>query len=204
MFARSPIPFTCLAVLALGGCDNETPLGPVPLEESVLNPGLAYSAKEEAQPGPKMVPVRWVYHMQAAGADMLWCTAPDGSPVLPVSVNYTGSGWMSHLGKLDSAGTSAQFTECTVAFGTSGPSEATANGVVEVVGANGDSIFLEGSLTLSFASGEAVGNWVITGGIGRFDGAAGWIETVETPAESGDGSTGSGAGMMTPPGAVNH
>ena len=200
MFARSARSFTFLAVYALIGCGDKTLTDPVPLDDAGHGWDLVSAAKPGAPTPTIMVPIKWDYRMQPAGPEILWCTAPDGNPFMPIPVRYAASGRMSHLGELNPFLSRAWFDGCVISFGPAGPTEGTAWGGVELVGANGDAIALEGSLTLSFASGVAVGDWAITGGTGRFDGARGWIETAETPAEGGSGSAGSGAGLITPPG----
>lgn len=152
-----------------------------------------------------MVPIAWRYHMTGVPGDMITCTNSDGSPpFLGFPVNWKGTGSMTHLGVMDSQGTKAWFTSCTVDIVGGYPVAASGDGVVHVVGANGDAVDLQGTLTLSFADNNATGDWTITGGTGRFTGAAGWIKTLEVPAADGNGSVGSGSGMITAPGALRH
>jgi hypothetical protein len=122
---------------------------------------------------------------------------------MAIPVNYSASGKMSHLGRLDPNDSGAAFTECIVNVVGGVPTTAVGAATVELVGANGDGVFLEGYLTLHFADMTATGEWTITGGTGRFEGASGWLRTWETPAEDGSGSVGSGEGMITPPGVAN-
>jgi hypothetical protein len=151
-----------------------------------------------------MVPVRWTYHMVAAAGGVLTCTYADGSPSpLAFPIDWAvASGMMTHLGQLDTEASSAAFSTCVVNVADGYPVSAYGDGTVHLVGANGDAVDLAGVLTLSFMDNNAVGDWTITGGTGRFTGAAGWIKTLEVPAADGNGSVGSGSGMITPPGVL--
>jgi hypothetical protein len=152
-----------------------------------------------------MVPLTWTYHMVAAAGGVLTCTNSDGSPPsLAFPINWAvASGMMTHLGLLDTEASSAAFSTCVVNIAPEGyPISASGDATVHLVGANGDAVDMAGVLTLSFADGSAAGDWTITGGTGRFTGAGGWIKTLEVPAADGNGSEGSGSGMITPPGIL--
>ena len=171
---------------------------------------LALAGPDEAAPaaslvgdhGAEMVPITWKYEVAFSGTDLIVCTNSDGSaPFMAVPANYTMTGHVSHLGVLD-AGTSATMTTCTVTIAGGIPVSAAADTQVELIGANGDAILLEGVLRLVFAETEMTGEWSVTGGTGRFAGASGWLTTSEAPNADGSGSVGGGAGMITPPGML--
>ena len=151
-----------------------------------------------------MVPVTWTYHIVATAGELLTCTNSDGSPPwLAFPINWAvASGKMTHLGLLDTEASSAAFSSCVVNVEGGYPVSAYGDGTVQLVGANGDAVSLAGVLTLSFLDNTALGDWTIVGGTGRFTGASGWIKTSEVPAADGNGSVGSGSGMITPPGAL--
>ncbi|MCG6956178.1 MAG: hypothetical protein LJF04_09315 [Gemmatimonadetes bacterium] len=152
-----------------------------------------------------MVPFTWTYHMTPISAEVVVCTNSDGSPpFLPVPKNYTGTGNISHMGRMDPDATLAWFTDCVVNMVGEIPVTASGGIVAHLVGANGDAVDMEGVLTVSFADFSATGEWEITGGTGRFTDASGWINTYEVAAEDGSGSVGSGSGMITRPGSFGH
>jgi hypothetical protein len=176
-------------------------------DQGITDPALDALVQPQAQvvaaaPAEGMVPFKWTYHMTPSSGNTLPCTYLDGSPApLSVPVDYSGTGHASHLGRIDPEATAAQFTSCVVNI-----AEGTAAGDISLilVGANGDAVYMEGVLTVSFADFSATGEWTITGGSGRFTGASGWVSTFEKAAEDGSGSVGSGLGMITPPGALGH
>jgi len=180
------------------GCGDAGPALPLSLDSVHSEVGMVESAGQD-----HLVPVRWAYHMTASGTDILICTNSDGSPpFLAIPVQYAAAGRMSHLGRLDPGASGAAFTSCIVNVVGGVPLTAVGTAWVELVGANGDAVFLEGDLTLHFADLTATGEWTVTGGTGRFEGADGWINTRETPAEDGSGSVGTGEGMISPPGVL--
>ena len=180
-------------------------------DDGITAPGLLDVPRTQAQvidaaraPGTHgMVPITWRYHMTEMPGDVIWCTnSDDSSPFLSFPVNWKGTGRMTHLGVMDSQATMAWFTSCTVEIVGGYPVSGSAHGLVHVVGANGDAVDMEGTLTLSFAENVATGEWTITGGTGRFTGASGWMNTREVPSEDGSGSVGGGSGMITAPGVL--
>lgn len=193
---RKLIPVAVLVLFA--GCGDTgitTPLSPDPTR-LVLETTTAVSAET-------MVPLKWTYRAIATGTDLLYCRNSDGSPPwMAIPVDYTVTGRMSHLGRLDPAASSARFTDCVVNVVGGFPATAVGAALVELVGANGDGVSMAGELTLHFADNTASGEWSITGGSGRFEGAEGWMESLERPAPDGSASVGSGQGMITPPGVL--
>jgi hypothetical protein len=179
-------------------------------DDGIMDPALMDAAQPQAQVvaadhAQGMVPITWRYHMTAAPGDMLDCSNSDGSPsFLSFPVNWKSTGSMTHLGVTDPQATRAWFTSCTVEIVGGYPVSGSGDGFVHVVGANGDAVDIEGTLTLSFTENVATGAWTITGGTGRFRGASGWVNTYEVPAEDGSGSVGSGSGMITRPGSFGH
>lgn len=186
--------FALASLSALVGCVGSTvdPLG------------------DAAGKSDQMVPIEWSYLMEAVvPGTVVICEMP--SPGGPVPVPFPATwrvteGWMSHLGTLSLHESTATFSSCVFGSYKGGPAligelDAT------MVGANGDGLELDGvlNLTLSMVGGEPVpgpayGEWDVVGGTGRFEGATGWIHTVEEADEAG--SRGYGAGMFTPPGRL--
>jgi hypothetical protein len=184
--------------LLLTGCGDSGLTTPSPLDEVPAELATVAAASQNV-----MIPVTWTYHMAAAGTDMLVCPNSDGSPpFMAISVHYNATGRMTHLGRLDSSATGATFSSCVVNVVEGMPITAVGAATVDLTGANGDAVFLEGTLTLHFSDMSATGEWTIAGGTGRFDGASGWIQTWEQPEEDGSGSVGSGEGMISPPGML--
>lgn len=197
MFTHTRKLITLAGVTLLVGCgDTELPTAFSP-EETRMELEAVISSSAET-----LVPVKWTYHMAPAGTDFLVCPNSDGSPpMMAISRVYVGEGSMSHLGRLNPEETHAEFESCLVNLIGGLPVSAVGSAIVELVGANGDAVFLEGELTLHFAQGNATGEWDITGGTGRFEGAGGWMDTWETPTDDGS-SLGKGEGMITPPGVL--
>jgi hypothetical protein len=184
------------AGLLLGGCSDG---GPTDLSRPD-SPQAVSAARAST-----LVPITWKYHMMAAPGDVLICDNSDGSPpFLAFPVNWVTEGTITHMGRVDSNASSASFSSCTLNIVDGIPVTGVGYGSVEIVGANGDAITFTGALTLDFAAYDAVGEWTITGGTGRFAGASGWLHTYEVPAADGNGSVGSGTGMITPPGMLGH
>lgn len=143
---------------------------------------------------PTMVPISWTFEAEAQPGAVIEC-APEGSGfILPA--NWSMTGIASHMGRLDPVATTTWFSSCWLGAGTVSGAISTI-----LVGPNGDSLEMEGVLTLSFADGTATGEWAIHGGTGRFESATGWMTTIEHPKEDGSGSAGTGHGMITPPSA---
>jgi hypothetical protein len=186
------------AGLLLVGCDAG----------GITDPAITTGHEPQAIVGARphtMVPIEWTYHMAPAPGGEITCSNSDGSPpFLTFPINWKASGMMSHLGTTDSGASAAWFSSCVVNIVGGVPVSGVGYGYVHIVGANGDAIDLAGALTLDFTSFEATGDWTITGGTGRFASASGWIQTLEVPAADGSGSDGSGSGMVTPPGMLNH
>lgn len=179
-------------------------------DDGITNPTFTGGVQPQAQVvaadhAPGMVPITWTYHMTPIPGDMIVCTNSDGSPpFLSVAVNYTGTGNLTHMGRMDPDATAAWFTDCVVNIIEDSPVNASGGIVAHVVGANGDAVNMEGVLTLSFADYSATGEWTITGGTGRFTDASGWLNTYEVASPDGNGSVGSGSGMITRPGSFGH
>lgn len=190
MFTRN----TMLSLLALpllaAGCDPEAvdPLAP--------QQGVAEASWVDGQ---KMVPVNWTFAVWAVAAPSVPCLLPDGSTMTDVPPMYAISGHFTHLGQLDEDASSATIHTCEVVMGQVGPEGLTAALTAHLVGPQEDAVDLEGTLTLNFAAGHAIGDWDIVGGAGRFEGAGGYLDSVEEPAGDGSGSVGSGAGTITLP-----
>jgi hypothetical protein len=115
---------------------------------------------------------------------------------------YAVSGHLTHLGRLDEDASLATIHTCEVIMGSAGPEGVTGAVTAHLVGPQGDAVDLAGTLTLIFAAAQSIGDWDIVGGAGRFEGASGYLDTVEHPAEDGIGSVGSGSGMITLPGPM--
>ena len=198
MSARSSI-LPMLAVgLLLVGCDDGA------ITEPAMTAGLEAQTIAMARPHT-VVPIEWTYHMAPAPGGAITCTNSDGSPpILSFPVNWAATGMMTHLGRTDSQASYAWFSSCLVNIVGGYPVTGVGYGYTHIVGGNGDAIDFAGALTLDFADFTATGDWTITGGTGRFAGASGWIQTFEVPAADGSGSDGSGSGMVTPPGMLNH
>lgn len=187
---------TLIGLLLLAGCGESGLTAPFSADAVRPEMGMAEAPGQDI-----MVPVRWTYAMSAQGTDILPCPNSDGSPTwMAIPIHYAAEGRMTHLGRLDPEASGAVFTECRVNIVGGMPLFAVGTARVELVGANGDAVFLEGELTLHFADNTATGEWSIVGGTGRFEGADGWMDTTEQPGEGGEGSEGSGEGMMTAPG----
>lgn len=199
MSGRTPILPLLAAGLFLAACSDS----------SITDPGLTTAGSQTetiAAASPHtMVPIGWRYHMSPGPGDDIICTNSDGSPpFLSFPVNWIASGSMTHLGITDSEASAAAFSSCVVNIVGGNPVTGDGYGSIHIVGANGDAVDMTGVLTLSFVDFTATGDWTISGGTGRFAGASGWIQTFEVPAEDGSGSTGSGSGMITPPGMLAH
>ncbi len=88
------------------------------------------------------------------------------------------SGNATHLGKLNAALSTLHHENCNISFATA---TLTASVSGQLTGANGDLIYYTGDdvidiyglLTGTSATGSINGNWTITGGTGRFNGASG-------------------------------
>jgi len=178
---------------------------------SITDPATAVDAQLRAarvagNGATVMVPIKWTYVMTAASTDVIVCDNSDGStPFMAFPIEWAvADGMMSHLGVLDTEASSATFSSCLMYIVDGAPVSGDGVATIHLVGANGDAVDLEGVLTLSFADFTATGAWSIIGGTGRFTGASGWINTLEAPTADGSGSQGSGSGMITPPGMLNH
>ena len=196
--ARSLLPLMAVGLL-LAACQDSNITDPVLRTDAQLQARNGNFASANA-----MVPVTWTYHMVAAPGGTITCSNSDDSqPFLGFPINWAvASGMMTHVGRLDTQASSAAFSTCVVNIEGGYPVSAYGDGTVQLVGANGDAVSLAGVLTLSFLDNTALGDWTIVGGTGRFTGASGWIKTSEVPAADGNGSVGSGSGMITPPGAL--
>jgi hypothetical protein len=117
------------------------------------------------QAGPTDVPFRATLTVQ----DQI---VPDAScPFSGLGGTLTGSGTVSHLGA-----TTLSATHCSVP--TRGGSVAISRGALELTAANGDILYVEYVGTISpfpdaSDTNTFVGNYVVTGGTGRFEDAAG-------------------------------
>lgn len=155
-----------------------------------------------------MVPITWRFHNMGAPGGILVCLNSNGSPPsVFVPANWRLEGTLTHLGLIDANASSAVFSNCTVNIVAGVPVTVTSQGSIHVVGANGDALFVAGVQTLEVATLNATGEWTITGGTGRFEGASGWLSTSDVPADdwvSAFGRVGSGSGMITPPGMLGH
>ena len=173
MLGRTSVALMLAVGLVLAACDDGGITGQGLTTASRAQPELGQGA------GPHtMVPITWTYHMMPASDDMITCTNSDGStPFLSFPVYWMATGKMTHLGITDSEASSAWFTACVVNLVDGVPVSADGDGYVHLVGANGDAVDLAGVLSLSFVDFTATGDWTITGGSGRFDGASGWIDT---------------------------
>jgi hypothetical protein len=192
VFMKKLTVLSVVALLGLAGCSNEALTGPD--GGGAADAQVAKSAS--AVHAPMQVPIKWTFEVEPLQAGVLECM-PAGSGFY-VPANYSVSGHVSHLGKVDSDASLATFTGCTLT-----PGGASGELGIALVGANGDAIHLDGVLTLSLADGVGYGTYTITGGTGRFEGATGWMQTTETPTPDGSGSAGGGWGMITPPGALH-
>ena len=191
MYRRCAIPCLLMTALLMAGCDGG------PSEPLAPQDWLPQTSWLEGQ---KMVPLEWTYHVWAVEAPSVPCLLPGGSTVINhVAPTYAISGHLSHLGRLDETASVATILNCTVILGPVGPEGVTGDITARLVGPQGDAVDLAGTLTLIFAAGHAVGDWDVMGGAGRFVGARGHLDTVEEPAPDGNGSIGSGSGMITLP-----
>lgn len=183
--------------------------------ENVVQP--QQEANEAAAKTETMVPIHWDYLMQVVmpanpgPGDFIICQIP--SPPAPAAIdmpvprNWAAQGIMTHLGRLDESSSTATFSTCTFDMYEGRP--ALVGGLAaHMVGANGDALELDGTLTQTLGVGPdgpyplaTYGDFDIVGGSGRFYGADGWVETVEevTP----EGARGRGHGMVTPPGRLH-
>jgi hypothetical protein len=187
MFTRNAMLSLMAVALLAGGCDTEA-------TDSLLPPDVIPEAS--LVEGQKMVPVEWTYHVWAVDPPSVLCLWGEEAfgAVAPL---YAVSGHLTHLGRLDEHASSATIHTCEVIMGTSGPEGLTGRITARLVGPQGDAVDLDGSLTLIFAAGHAIGHWDIVGGAGRFVEAGGYLDTLEQPVEDGIGSVGSGSGMIT-------
>ncbi len=155
-----------------------------------------------------MVPITWKFHNMGAPGGILVCLNSDGSPPSAfVPANWRLEGNLTHMGLIDADASSAVFSNCIVNIVAGIPLTVASDGSIRVVGANGDALFLTGVQTLEVATLRATGEWTVTGGTGRFEGASGWLHTSDVPGPdwaTAFGRVGSGSGMITPPGMLGH
>jgi hypothetical protein len=192
MRTRNPMLSLLAAALLVGACDREA-INPLATQDEVPQASWV--------DGEKMVPVDWTFHVWAVAPPSVFCVV--GEQVLgAVAPLYAVSGHLTHLGRLDEEASSATIHTCEVIMGPAGPEGITGAVTAHLVGPQGDAVDLAGTLTLVFTAAESIGDWDIVGGAGRFEGASGYLDTVEHPAEDGTGSVGSGSGMITLPGSM--
>ena len=187
-----------IAVALLAGCDG-----------SFTSPLTPDDPAARWIDGQAMVPIDWTFHVTATGEEWVPCYLPNGDPFVymgqpvAVSVGYRVEGHASHLGELDPALSSASILDCSVQLTPEGMPMALGGHVTaRLVGPQGDAIDLDGTLTQYPFAGHAVGDWDIVGGEGRFEGASGYIDSIEYPADDASGSVGSGSGWVSRPGDV--
>jgi hypothetical protein len=201
MFRRQAILAVVGAALSFGGCDH----APLNLMTSTDGHEVQQSVMETAATG--MVPISWSFRAVASeGSEMIPCLLPNGEPfVLPggpalVPGSFTVTGTLSHVGRIEEGASVASIHECWVKLSSVGMPEAVYGpATAHLEGTQGDAIELSGTLTNWILAGYAVGEWDIVGGAGRFEGAEGYLDTVEYPAQDGTGSVGTGSGMITRP-----
>jgi hypothetical protein len=190
--------FPALAVaLLLGGCSDDGVTGVrLPTDRATV----------AAAAVAVMVPIQWSYTMMPIPGDFGTCINSDDSPpFFQFPINYVTTGKMTHLGVVDPNASYSYFNgDCLLTLVDGVPVSTSGGAVAHIVGANGDAIDFSGTLSLDFASFSATGEWTITGGTGRFQGASGWLESLEFPSASGSGSQGHATGMITPPGMLRH
>lgn len=201
MFRRQAILAVVGAALSFGGCDH----APLNLMVSTDGHEVQQSVIETGATG--MVPISWSFRVvPSEGSEMIPCLLPDGEPFFlpggPASVpgSLTVTGTLSHVGRMEEGPSVGSILDCRVGLNADGiPETLFGRATSHLEGAQGDAVEVDGTLTMWILAGYAVGEWDIVGGAGRFEGAEGYLDTVEYPAQDGTGSVGSGSGMITRP-----
>lgn len=170
--------FLMLALAALAGCSNDNPFEAQPQNGSIENTtALEKKGKKEVSiKGSfattfQFIPLVCIDPLSGTPVD---CGTAGAIPVV-VSTPFTGVGRLSHLGR------STVASEQTVDF-TKTPPELT--GTDEFTAANGDKLFAthSGVSGVPDAQGNVTfsGEYIFTGGTGKFKGASGSAEFTGT------------------------
>jgi hypothetical protein len=187
--------FSPLAViLLLAACnDTEIPSALAP-EDAVLS---AHPSMAEE------VPIQLYYRPSPVGAEMIQCTTPDGDPTpVEIASTWSFSGQLSYIERLDASKSLTQFLDCSVTLEGSELTGFSARTETRLEGPRGDALIGTGTLEYGVAPlGIGTGELTITGGEGKFAGAAGSIAMREYPlwlvGEEGEGSVGMGHGAIS-------
>ena len=149
-------------ILAFLGCEQSEALLPFDTNQEL-------KSTETVQ----MVPFKGKLISAPTSPALIPCNDPVTGAVFPLPINNSVSGNATHLGKLDAMTSTVTVVSCSfdaIAM------ELTANLDFVFMNKKGDGVTFSGQSVIT-AAGPSSGNYTITGGFGKFDGATGWLMT---------------------------